>query len=69
VTFAAPTATRCPSTCTGAHTIPCALPAGHGGPHRSSPSLAWWDPPLIVVGGQPYEPPANVEVTFSWERA
>jgi hypothetical protein len=68
VTFAAPIATRCLSTCTGAHTIPCALPAGHDGPHRSSPSLSWHDPPRVFVGGERYEPDSG-DVTFSWERA
>jgi hypothetical protein len=64
VTFAAP----CLSTCTGAHTIPCALPAEHGGPHRSSPSLSWHDPPVVFVGGDLYEPDSG-DIRFSWERA
>jgi len=36
----------------------CELAAGHDGPHRNG-CLIWHDPPRIMVGGKPYEPPAG----------
>lgn len=36
----------------------CELDAGHDGVHRAG-QLTWHDPPLLLVGGEPYEPGAD----------
>jgi hypothetical protein len=36
----------------------CELEDAHAGPHRNG-LLIWHDPPVIFVGGKPYEPPTH----------
>lgn len=38
-------------------TAPCALQAGHEPPHQASNGLLrWYDPPIMFVGGLPFNP-------------